>query len=420
MARKAIPILLVAALLVCAPPARSAGFLIYEHGAAAMALGGAFTSIANDPSAIWHNPAGLSWVKGTQIMGGGTFILPTGYVAFPGLGGLRVDQVKQTFFPPNFYVTHKFTDRVTAGIGVFAPFGLGTKWPDPDAFPLRYLGTENSMETIFINPTIAFKLTDNLSIGVGASYITSTLKLKVTMPSTAINPALPFFDLPASMSAKGDSFDWNAGLLFREKKFSLGVNYRSSFDIKYKGDVTIRTDFVPGIIPPGTIPTSGTAETTFEFPDILTVGGSVNLTDKLLWSVDLHTYFWKRFDEYTIDVTLGPLTLPLEKQPKWKNSFTLRTGFQLQATERLALRLGGFFDWTPQPLDDMDPNLPDANRAAVTGGFGYRFGHFVVDAAFHFETFLKRTTPNGSELTGSPATYKTTASLIGIDLRYEF
>ena len=191
MKNKPVLAMLAALLVAFVPAARGAGFLIYEHGAAAMAMGGAFTAVANNPSAIWHNPAGLAWLDGTQVLLGATFIFPTGSVTMPYFpGSPTIKQVNQVFTPPNFYFTHKFSDRVTAGIGFMAPFGLGTKWQttntSPPSFPLAYLGYYNDMQTFFVNPTIAIKLLDNLSLGLGCSYIFSTLKLdlyqSVTLP----------------------------------------------------------------------------------------------------------------------------------------------------------------------------------------------------------------------------------------------
>jgi long-chain fatty acid transport protein len=428
MMRKRTLVLLAAMLLAFAPAARSAGFLIYEHGAAAMAMGGAFTAVANNASAIWHNPAGLAWLEGTQILGGVTFIVPVGSVTMPNLGPLTFNQVNQVFTPPNIYITHKFSDRVTAGIGFMAPFGLGTKWPNEDfSFPLQYLGYQNDMKTFFINPAVAVKLTDELAVAAGVSYITSTLTLDLVQIISPLEGVDLF--VPTGMKSSGDSFNFNVGLLYKGKGFSLGASYRSRFNIKYTGDVTLDNVFVPGAYQPY-VPTSGTVETTFKFPDILTAGVAINLSPKLLWSVDFHTYFWKRFDSYTADITFpdpyGSATLTAPQN--WKNSHCYRTGFEYLASDALTLRLGGFYDETPQPLETMDPNLPDANRFAFTGGIGYKIGKLTLDVAYHFEHFMTRTSEHGYFLTGgipvdpNPAagTYKTQAHLIGINLGYKF
>ncbi len=427
MTGKRTLVLMAAALLIAAPAVHGAGFLIYEHGAAAMAMAGAFTSVANDPSAIWHNPAGMAWLDGTQIMLGATFIVPVGSVTLPNFPGApTINQEHQLFYPPHVYITHKFSDRITAGVGFMAPYGLGTKWPNPNQFPLRYAGTSNDMKTFFINPAVSYKISDKFALGVGVAYTTSSLTLAQNMPSVLLSAELPFFDIPAELKMTGSSFTWNAGILYREKSFSLGLNYRGAFDINYSGTVALSDEFnpLPGII---VIPTEGTAKTTFEFPDILTAGVSFNLTSKLLWSTDLHIYFWHRYDVYTIEVSLpGPLVEEFQKQPNWKDSYCLRTGFQYQATDKLALRIGGFYDKAPQPAADMDPNLPDANRWAATGGIGYKMGKFVVNLTYHFEHFFTRTDANPYmpffESSPNPwtGTWKTTAHLFGVSLGYNF
>jgi long-chain fatty acid transport protein len=283
------------------------------------------------------------------------------------------------------------------------------------------------MKTFFINPTVAVKLTDEFSVGVGVSYITSTLKLDLVQ----LIPIDGTLFVPTAMKGSGNSFNFNAGILYKGKGFSLGASYRSHFNIKYTGTVALDNTFVSAPYQ-SIVPASGTVETTFKFPDILTAGVAINLSPKLIWSVDFHTYFWKRFDSYTADITFpdpysawnGQLTAP----QNWKNSHCYRTGFEYLASDTLTLRLGGFYDETPQPLETMDPNLPDANRFAFTGGIGYKIGKLTLDFAYHFEHFASRTSQHGYFMTGgtpfepNPAagTYKTQAHLIGVNLGYKF
>jgi long-chain fatty acid transport protein len=430
--KKRTIILAAAALLAFTPAARGAGFLIYEHGAAAMAMGGAFTAVANNPSAIWHNPAGLSWVEGTQILLGGTLIFPTGSVNMPYFGQ-TYNQVRQIFTPPNVYISHQFSDRVTAGIGFMAPFGLGTKWQktndSPPSFPLAYLGYNNDMETFFINPTIAVKVLDNLSLAVGCSYIFSKLTLDLYQ-SVVLPPGEgSAYDVPTAMKGTGDSFNFNGGVLYKGKGFSIGATYRSHFNIKYSGTVTLDNQFVYSAYQPY-LPTEGDVTTTFKFPAILTVGLAVDITPKLLWSFDLHTYYWKRFDSYTANITFpDPYGTQILTAPQlWKNSHCVRMGFQYLATDKLTLRLGGFFDEAPQPVETMDPNLPDSDRWAITGGVSYKIGKLTLDIGLHSEHFLARTSQNGYIFTDGVAvnpnpaagTYKTQALLLGINLGYKF
>jgi len=423
-------------IIGAAPFSHGSGFLIYEHGAAAQAMGGAFVAIANDPTAIFHNPAGLAWLKGTQVSLGSTFILPTGSVTlpnwpYPPYNGTPIKQKDKTFVAPNFYLTHQFSNTVTAGIGVFFPYGLGTEWTNPSTFPLRYIGTKSDMQTYFINPAVSFKLSEKFAIGVGVSYIHSTLTLNLVRLEDF--GALGSYDVPvAAEDAKGSAVGFNAGALYKEKNFSLGFNWRSGFKIDYKGKLALDWSNVPpnvkailaflGI----QLPTSGDVATTFHFPNILGVGAAFNLTQKFLVTADIHYILWSTYKSYDIVATGVPGFGKETVTENWKDSVILRGGLQYQLTDKLALRAGILWDQTPQPAESADPNLPDANRVAITGGFGYKFGHFVIDATFHHEVFSDRTSPNRHiyDIPGNgnlgEGVYSLSANLIGISLGYVF
>jgi long-chain fatty acid transport protein len=410
MSRKRAFALLAAMLLVLAPAVRGSGFLIYEHGAAAMAMAGAFTSLAKDPSALWHNPAGLAFLEGTQIMGGATFIFPSGSVEFPDYpGSPSYDQAHKIFYPPNFYISHRLSDKTVIGLGVTSPYGLGIEWPEPETFPWRYLGTKSDMVTFCVNPAVAVKLTDRLSLGLGASFIYSKLTQSITQYMMLGEAGL---DVPADVDVDGTAFGFNAGLLYKGNGYRVGLNYRSRFTLDYKGTVSLD-------IPVYETPFAGTGETRFDFPDLVTLGLSFDLAPKLVWAVDLHYFFWSTYDSYTFHFEVPDLALTedLTVSTLWKDSWIARTGLEYLATDRLALRAGFAFDKSPQPASTMDTSLPDADRTTLTCGFGYKFGRLSLDVAYQFENFRERTSERPDIFQG---TFKTQAHLIGIDLGYRF
>ncbi|OGD18469.1 MAG: hypothetical protein A2W03_04935 [Candidatus Aminicenantes bacterium RBG_16_63_16] len=421
---------IVGAVLIClvlgrAPVSQGAGFLIYEHGAAAMAMGGAFVAVANDPSAVFHNPAGIAFLKGTQVSVGTTLIWSASQLTLPNYpvaSQREWEQVKQTFYPSTLYLTQSMGDRVTLGFGFFTPYGLGAEWPKEN--PLRYLGYKDDMKTFFFNPVVAVKLTDNVSAGFGVSYIYSTVMFKLVdlLDFTALR--LGKYDAPASLEGDGNAWAFNAGLLYKTDKLSLGFNWRSQFDIKYSGDLTLDTSLVPAPVRPA-VPTSAVGETTFRFPNIFGVGLAYNATEKLLLSADFHYINWKRFDRYVVTFD-NPKIATMDIEQNWDNSWLLRGGIQYAFSPKFALRGGLIYDTTPQPEEVTDPLLPDANRFALTGGFGINLtGHLVLDLAYQYEPFNDRTVPNRHVLqVGSinlgEGTYKTTANLLGVSLRFVF
>lgn len=413
----------LALVFILSTVAFGSGFLIYEHGAAAMGMAGAFVSIANNATAVFYNPAGMAWLKGTQIEAGGTFIFPSGSVSLPNWPDptyQKVYQLDQTFFPPHFYLTQKLGSRLAAGIGVFAPYGLGTSWPVN--YPLKYICTQTTMETFFINPAIAFMITDNLSIGVGVSYIHSTLSQDLSRH--VVIPSVWAGDIPASLNkSKGNSVGYNAGLLFKKGKFSLGFHWRSGFNIDYSGTLTLDKSNVPAPIQPY-IPGSGAVTTTFKFPNLFGLGASYQLSPKLLWSAEIQYYTWKVYKNYTINVVYegGAGTEQELVEENFKNSIILRTGLQYQVKENLALRCGILYDQTPQPIESIDPSLPDASRVALTAGLGYTKNRFRVDVGYQYEMFSNRTSPNRDIYPSGlgSGTYHTLGQLLGFTLGYSF
>ncbi|MBP7706335.1 MAG: outer membrane protein transport protein [Candidatus Aminicenantes bacterium] len=410
MSRKRVFALLAVSLLVLAPAARSSGFLIYEHGAAAMAMAGAFTSLAKDPSAIWHNPAGLAFLDGTRIMGGATFIVPSGSAVFPDYPGApKYDQIHKLFYPPNLYVSHKVSDRVAVGIGVTSPFGLGIEWPEPASFPWRFLGTKSDMVTFNVNPTVAVKLSERFSLGAGVSFVFS----KLTQSQVQLMPmGETLVEVPAEADVDGTAFAFNAGALYRGDGFRVGLSYRSRFTLDYSGSITLD-------VPVYETPFEGTGATSFRFPDIMTLGLSFDLTKKLVWAVDLHYFLWSVYDGYTFHIEVPDLALAedIVVPTLWKDSWIARTGLEYLATGRLALRAGFAYDRTPQPAATMDSGLPDANRTTFTAGFGYTLGKVTLDFAYQYENFHERTSARPDIFQG---TFDTRAHLFGVNLGYKF
>jgi len=430
--KKSIGAIALVALMIIVfnPSAHGSGFLIYEHGAVAMAMGGAFIGLANDATAIFHNPAGIAFLEGTQVSAGVTLIFPSTTLAldnWPDPAYQSIDLESQVFYPPTFYITHKFSDDIVAGFGFFAPYGLGTEWPDPANFPLRYIATRANMQTLMFNPTIAYKFNDNLSVGVGVSYIHSSLELDLTyfLDLTAI-PGYGFYDVPINVeNTSGDAWAVNAGALYKGEKFSLGFNWRGGFTIDYDGELNLDGSNIP---PPVIIPENGTVTAPFSFPHILGIGAAFYLSDQVILTADVHYVLWSTFDVIEVDPDVPGLPLDFESiDENFKNSFLIRAGVQYQMNENFALRGGFLYDETPQPLDSMDPMLPDSDRWALTAGFGYNIGKFAIDVAYQFEPFKDRTSPNRSipayqlgPVNLGEGTYSSTAHLFGVSFRYVF
>ncbi|MDI6804435.1 MAG: outer membrane protein transport protein [Bacteroidota bacterium] len=395
------------------------GFQINEHGAKAMGMGGAFTGLASDPSAIFFNPAGLSFQKGANIMLGTTLIFPS--TTFTPKGSTQDAKMKsQIFYPSNIYGTYTMDDGLAFGIGVYNPYGLGTVW-DKDWVGSR-IATKTELQTFFINPSVSYKFNEQLSFGIGVSYVLANVELSFRVPTfrTLLPPTPSTTDGTASLEADGNGINFNAGIIYRPfDNLMLGLAYRHSTKLELEGtakftDMNALQSFFPG----------GDGSTEITLPLNLTFGAAIDVTKELTVSTDIQFIGWSSYDSLVVKITEGPAS-PLGVLQKgstsikdWKNAFILRWGVEYRF-ENWSLRGGLVFDVTPQPLHKTEPMLPDGNRGEAMLGIGYNITeNIMIDAAYQFIKLEQRAVVYSD--INFLGTYKSDAHLFGINVGYKF
>jgi len=431
---KTLPVLLV--LLLTASTSFAAGFRLPEAGAKAMGMGFAFTAQADDPSAIYFNPAGLTQLKGQNVMVGVTYVREnggefTGTTPVDNTTAIKNETQKSlNFYIPNAYYTKtNASTGFSYGVGIFSPFGLGQEYDNKSTSIFRNQITKINLQTIVVNPTIAFKVNEFLSVGAGIDWMYGKAKLA----KTAVVPGVGnIYDL--GLDGDGDAWGYNFGLLLKPSaNLRIGANYRSPFTLKIKdGDVEIRNinstvPFVPNPAPPPSAFTTaqvfgGTSfdtkgSTTISLPATFALGVSYTM-DKLTVNADADWTFWHSYSSLPIDIkdNKGAL-LPDTNAPKnWKDVVALRLGAEYRVTDPLALRAGFVYDPNPVPADTMGPELPDGDRLNYTVGAGYKVGPWTIDGALMYIDKKDRTVSN-PQFNG---TWTGNAWLASIDVGYNF
>lgn len=396
------------------------GFQINEHGAKAMGMGGAFSAQANDPSAIYFNPAGLGFQKGINLMLGTTLIFPSTKFIGPTPSTNETKMKSQIFYPINVYGTYEMGYGLTFGIGVYNPFGLGTEW-DKD-WVGRNLSVKTDLKTFFINPSIAYKLDDQLSIGIGLSYVLANVNLKFRIPTfSSLLPLTPSsLDGTAELDADGNGFNFNAGILYKPMNgLSLGVSYRHTTELKLDGtakftDMQALETYFPG----------GDGKTTITLPYNILFGIAYDIMPELTLEADFQYVGWKSYDTLDVQIEEGPasplgvLQKGIKSGKDWENSFLIRVGGEYRMNE-FSFRAGYIFDRTPQPDKSVEPMLPDADRHEVTFGLGYKLSENIdINFAYQFIMFKDRTVE--SPTNEFPGSYKNNAHLFGLNIGYKF
>jgi len=388
----------------------AAGFRLVEAGSKAMGMGFAFTAVADDPSAIYFNPAGLTQLQGNNVMLGGTYVRLNG-ADFTGTtpltGGATRSETQESLdlFIPNAYYTRTTSDGYIAfGIGVFSPFGLGQEYPSPSIFQNQI--TKIDLQTIVVNPTIAFKINEYLSVGVGIDYLYGKLNNYDTNQNNAFK---------THFEGTGDAWGYNFGILLKPTKdLKVGFNYRSPFRVKVKdGDWTVSDNTVA-------LPNVGTTKASVELtlPATAAVGVAYTL-DRLTLSADADWTFWSSYQELKI-VNSGFPPYSVTRAKNWVDVCAVRLGAEYRVTNPLALRAGFVYDPTPTPASTMGPELPDATRMDYMLGVGYKVGAWTIDVAGMYIQKFDRTVNNQAGTQGFNGTWSGDSWLASLDVGYKF
>jgi len=247
-------------------PAAAQGFSVNEHSACATARGGtAVASPCPDGSAMVYNPAGLTQLKKGQniIAVGVQLIMPTG--GFTNDNTLLQSNLENHTYPvPTLYLARGFTDKLSAGIGMFAPYGLTTEWPTTSEG--RFLGYKSVIKNYYIQPTVAYNINPKIQIGAGLDINISSVQLEQHLDLSALPiPGLPItfgsIGIPhgtdfadVNLQGNGTSVGGHFGVIVKPmKEISLGVRYLTKQTVNYNSGTVDITQIQTGLLLPATL-----------------------------------------------------------------------------------------------------------------------------------------------------------------------
>jgi long-chain fatty acid transport protein len=440
-------------LLLVPAGAAAQGFGVYEHGTCTMGRAGvAAANPCNDGSAIFFNPGGLARITGTRVSLGSTLILPSGGFT-DDLTATTVDAPSQHYIVPAIYAARAFSDKVAAGIGVFAPYGLGTKWPTDPSFPGRFLGYDTHLKSIYVQPTVGYKLLDKLHVGVGVSYIHAdvTLKQRVdfsqqVVPSTALPPGTRFSALgipagtdfaDAALEATGSGFAVNFGAVWQvTDRLSIGGHWLTRKTIQLDGTVDF-TQIQTGLvlpagnpIAPGGTPlpidnlvapnflaggplSDGAAHTEITLPPQGSLGFAYKVNDA--WTVmgDYQLVVWGWFNQLVLDFE-NAATPDIVLYEGYRDTHGFRFGTEYRRSDNLTLRGGYLYHTAAAPDITVTPLLPEGARNEFTLGAGIRLANRIhADLAYQYIRQNDRRGRVHESQVGNTGLYTFTAHLLG-------
>jgi len=390
----------VGTLSVAESAVYAGAFGLDEQGAAAMGRANAFAAQADDPTALFYNPAGIGQLSGTQFSLGTTLITPA--TTFDNTNsGASTDTSAALFYPPTLYIVKDMRQDLHIGLGIFTPFGLSTEWPSD--WEGRYVTTFSEINTYYLNPNIAWSPSEGFHLAAGLSYVPSS----VTLSSKLDLAPAPDGDL--EIEGDGDGWGYNvAALAELPANTSLGISFRSAVEIKYSGDATFS---------PSALGLTEPIDSSLTLPPILTVGVANRSFDALTLEADVQWVGWSQTTA-TIDFASLPDATPIDD---WEDSYSLRLGGEHERGP-VSLRVGYAYDMTPIPPDKIDPSLPDSDKHTFAVGGGYNVGNATFDLAYMFITSRDRGVDNSAGGTSFThrGKYSTRVHEAGLGITYRF
>ena len=446
----------LSACLALVPAAVQAqGFGIYEQGACLQSRGGAgVAEPCADGSAVYVNPAGLAGRDKIVIGAGGTSIFGTG--SFTSDLGVATKIDSRLAVAPHGYFQWGITPRLAVGGGIYVPYGLSLEWPLD--FPGRFVSYDSRLNTVYIQPTAAYAISDAVSVGGGLTVAVGSVELHrredlANVPLGAA-PGLTFaalvdeqtdFANTVLSASRATGIGANVGVILKaHDRVRIGARYLTHVKLDYSGTAVFTP--VAGAyrvskpnalgLPIGTPLDSFVSQvsatlqdqgvrTALDMPAQLTVGLSVHASRRVsLWG-DYQWIDWSAFDTVTLDFA-QPIPPDEELVQNYRDTSAVRVGLGFQTRPTVQLRAGYFHNQAAAPDENVTPLLPDATRDHVTAGFGWNVRPKVtIDVAYQFVRHVDRRGRIVNPAPGEPPTtslnsgvYRAQGDLLGITLTY--
>lgn len=345
----------------------AAAFQLLEGNASG--LGNAYAgsaAVAEDASTVFFNPAGMTLLPGRNVAFSVDLVRPQaelsnkGSVAAGGqaLGGNGGDAGDWAAIPAG-YMSWQLTDRVFAGLGVGAPFGLKTQYDS--GWAGRFHAIKSEIKTVNINPSIAFKVNDVFSVGLGVNF--QRIEADLT---NAVNAAPP---AATTGRIKGDdtAWGWNVGAMFQlSPDTRLGIAYRSKVDYTLKGTARF-SGAAAGAL---NLARGGDVTADVELPDTATFSVVQKISDRWTMLGDVSWTGWSTLQKLEVNRAAGGNVTT--EDLKWRDTWRVAFGGTYAYTDALSLKFGLAWDQTPVRESTRLPRVPDEDRVWLSFGVKWR------------------------------------------------
>lgn len=309
---------------------------------------------------------------------------------------------------PALYFSSPINDKMAFNLAITSPFGLETRYKKNS--PGRFRALNSSISTLNLNPSLAYKLTDDLSFGAGvmAQYYTADLT----------NEVFTGLASPATGLATVDGSDWGYGYNFGfkydiSKDLKVGLGYRSKIDYKLKGNLDVGDNLVVSKFK---------AKTTT--PESMSLGVAYNVNPELQIVADSTWTRWSRLKK--LDIIAQNALLSNTTQFNWNDSYLNSVGANYALNKNNLLRTGLAYEKEAINNRNREQRVPSSDKYWISAGLNHKLGDgFEVDLAYVHQIYrtakINMTDYGVNGLEGSvTGKYKTSVDVVSVALKKQF
>lgn len=341
--------------------ALAAGFGLNEESVRGNAMQGAVVGSTKDVSAVYYNPANMTQLSdGSHIMAGVTFARPDYNVK---VGGKTTDQNEHIFELPHFYLATKLSDDLFIGIGEYTEYGLGTHY-ESWAWPLAADSTRTAMYQLTVSPSLAYKVTDDLSVGAG---------LRIMWLQLISDRMLPAYGSHFHLDVDDWAVSYLASIAYQiSEDVRVGIVYRGEADFEEEGEV----DLSP-------LGMSTGVKGDISMPRSVMIGVNWDVTEKLELGINATWNHWSCIK--SLDMDFKSPALPDQSIPlNWKDTWRYSAGAEYRIDANWAVQCGYTFDTDPSDAGNANTLCPAGDREQYGVGITYERDNWKIGADYMF------------------------------------
>lgn len=366
------------------------------------------------------NPAGLAFMnQKVEFTGSFTAIFAHAEAKLP--DNMTYKTANDPSTPIAAHLGMTVYNTLKAGLSFYTPYGSGINWGEN--WPGAVLSQKVALKTFTLQPTLAWRILPNLSVGAGAMVTWGSVNLDKGLVdgrsfSALTGGAWPAGDTPASINLQGKAavtVGVNVGVMWDvSSKVTLGASFRSQMNMKvYKGTaaVTYANDMAQSVLQ-SRLNILNQANFTASMPcaAVWNLGVSYRPISKLLLAFDAQLTQWNAYKNLDIEFLSEQLTPYNQHITKnYRNAMTYKVGAQYTVTPRLDIRAGVMVDTTPVRDNNYNPETPGMTRVLPTVGFSFSPVKFLsIDASLMYLAGMgadNKSVTSTDLLTGQPATF---------------